>query len=311
MDVADAAPLNVAMPTPPASPDHMPAAPTDVAGSSNPATASSAPAEPRQPPADSPPEAQAATHTTTSPAATPTDLPASRKSTPTSPLGSTPEAPHPPPPAQSDEAVPLYILQLRSQLQRIETRQIQMQEETKVFQQKLINFLCYQFPAAATYFNAQTEATTAAHHSTNTPPIPSANPSAQAGDTKEVHISSDDENDIFDWQTPRGHPPASRPTQQQAAATSARYSPDPADVPILQSTPIPAQPTMETHHRRKGKTTAGRVVTRSDQSSPDEDTTHQPAQKRRRRHIITSDSDDDCSAAVPTSSADPSLSFTF
>ncbi|KAK8670110.1 hypothetical protein V6N13_104871 [Hibiscus sabdariffa] len=159
--------------------------------------------------------------------------------------------------------------------------------------------------------NAQPEAPAAAHHSTNTPPIPSTNPSAQAGDTEEVHISSDDENDIFDWQTPRDHPPAPCPTQQQAAATSATHSPDPADVPILQSAPISAQPTMETHHRRKGKTTAGRVLTRSDQSSPEEEADHQPAQKRRRRHVITSDSDDDQSAAVPTSSADASLSFTF
>ncbi|KAK8662703.1 hypothetical protein V6N13_024594 [Hibiscus sabdariffa] len=311
MDVADATPLNMAMPTPPASPDHMPAAPTDEAGSSNPATTSSAPAEPGQPSADSPPVVPGVSNTTTSPAATPANMPASRESTPISPLGSTPEAPHPPPPAQSDEAVPLHILQLRNQLQQIESRQIQMQEETKVFEQKLINFLCYQFPAAATYFNAQPEATAAAHHSTNTQPIPSANPSAKAGNTEEVHLSSDDENDIFDWHTPRGHPPASRPTQQQAAATSATHSPDPADVPILQSAPIPAQPTMETHHRRKGKTTAGRVLTRSDQSSPEEEATHQPAQKRRPRHIITSDSDDDHSAAVPTSSADPSLSFTF
>ncbi|KAK8640255.1 hypothetical protein V6N13_008014 [Hibiscus sabdariffa] len=308
MDLADATPLNMAMPTPPASPDHMPTAPTDEAGSSNPAAASSAPADSSQP-SDSPPLVLAASHT--SPAATPADLSASGESTPDSPMGSTPEAPHPPPPAQSEEAVPLHILQLRNQLQRIESRHIQMQEETKVFQQKLINFLCYQFPAAATYFNAQPEATAAAHHSTNTQPIPSANPSTKAGNTEEVHLSSDDENDIFDWQTPRGHPLAPRPTQQQAAATSATHSPDPTDVPILQSAPIPAQPTMETHHRRKGKTTAGRVLTRSDQSSPEEEADHQPAQKRRRRHIITSDSDDDFSAAVPTSSADASLSFTF
>ncbi|KAK8560296.1 hypothetical protein V6N12_013095 [Hibiscus sabdariffa] len=270
MDLADATPLNMAMPTPPASPDYMPAAPTDEAGSSNPAAASSAPAEPSQP-SDSPTVVPAASHT--SPAATPADLPASGESTPDSPMGSTPEAPHPPPPTQSEEAVPLLILQLRNQLQRIESRQIQMQEETK--------------------------------------PIPSANPSATASNTEEVHISSDDENNIFDWQTPRGHPPAPRPTQQQAAATSVRHNPDPPNVPILQPAPIPAQPTMETHHRRKGKTTAGRVLTRSDQSSPEEEADHQPAQKRRRRHIITSDSDADCSAAVPTSSADASLSFTF
>ncbi|KAK8682829.1 hypothetical protein V6N13_055201 [Hibiscus sabdariffa] len=133
MDVADATPLNMAMPTPPASSDHMPAAPTDEAGSSNPAVASPAPAEPSQSAADSPQAVPVASHTIPSPAATPTDLPASRESTPDSPMGSTPEAPHPPPPAQSEEAVPLHILQLRNQLQRIESRQIQMQEETKGF----------------------------------------------------------------------------------------------------------------------------------------------------------------------------------
>ncbi|KAK8573064.1 hypothetical protein V6N12_029102 [Hibiscus sabdariffa] len=143
--------------------------PTDEARSSNPAAASPAPAEPSPSVADStiPSPAQ---HNQPSPAATPTDLPASRESTPDSPMGSTPEAPHPPPPAQSEEAVPLHILQLRNQLQRIEARQLLMQEEKKVFQQRLINFLCYQFPAAATYFNAQPEAPAAAHYPTNTQP---------------------------------------------------------------------------------------------------------------------------------------------
>ncbi|KAK8640164.1 hypothetical protein V6N13_007923 [Hibiscus sabdariffa] len=241
MDVADATPINMAMPTPPASSDHMPAAPTDEAGSFNPATASPAPAEPSPSIAESP-ITNPAQHTQPSPAATPTDLPASRESTPDSPMGSTLEASHPPPPAQSEEAVPIHILQLRNQLQRIETRQLLMQEETK---------------------------------------------------------------------TPKGHPSAPRPTQQQAAATSATHSPDPADVPILYTAPIPAQTALETQHRRKGKTTAGRVLNRTDQSSPDEEADHQPAQKRRRRIILTSDSDDDLSAAVPTSSADASFSLTF
>ncbi|KAK8554204.1 hypothetical protein V6N13_073136 [Hibiscus sabdariffa] len=262
MDVADATPINMAMPTPPANSDHMPAAPTDETGSSNPAAASPAPAEPSPSVADSPIPSPAQ-HNQPSPAATPTDLPASKESTPDSPMGSTPEAPHPPPPAQSEEAAPLHILQLRNQLLRIEARQLLMQEETK------------------------------------------------AGDTVEVHFSSDDENDVFDWQTPRGHPSAPRPTQQQAVETSATHSPDPADVPILQTAPIPAQPTMETQHRRKRKTTAGRMLTRADQSSPEEEADHQPAQKRRRRIILTSDSDDDLSAAVPTSSADASFSLTF
>ncbi|KAK8564681.1 hypothetical protein V6N12_058264 [Hibiscus sabdariffa] len=284
--------------------------PTDEARSFNPATASPAPAEPSPSIAHSPIPSPAQ-HTQPSPAATPTDLPASRESTPDSPMGSTPEAPHPPPPAQSEEAVPIHILQLRNQLQRIEARQLLMQEETKVFQQRLINFLCYQFPAAATYFNAQPEATAAAPNPTNTQPTPSVNPSAQAGDTVEVHFSLDDENDVFDWQMPKGHPSAPRPTQQQATETSATHSPDPADVPILETAPIPAQPALETQHRRKGKTTAGRVLNRADQSSPEEEADHQPAQKRRRRIILTSDSDDDLSAAVPTSSTDASFSLNF
>ncbi|KAK8656615.1 hypothetical protein V6N13_098560 [Hibiscus sabdariffa] len=305
MDVADATPLNMAMPTLPASPNHMPAAPTDEAGPSNPATASSAPAEPRQPSGDSPPVVPAASHTTTSPAATPANMPASRESTPNSPISTTPEAPHPPPPAQSDEAVPLHILQLHNQLQRIETRQIQMQEETKVFQQNLINFLCYQFPAAATYFNAQPEATTAAHHSTKTQHIPSAHPSAQAGNPETLHLSSDDENDVFDWQSPRDHLQPAGPSQPTRA------------VPILSPALTPAnsavadRPTPDSPARRKSKTPARRIITRSEPSSSEEEADHQPTQKRRRRHIITSDSDDDCSAAVSTSSADTSLCFTF
>ncbi|KAK8590245.1 hypothetical protein V6N12_024622 [Hibiscus sabdariffa] len=272
MDVADATPLNMAMLTPPASPDQMPAAPTDEAGPSNPATASSAPAKPRQPSADSPPIVPVASNTTTSPAATPANMPASRESTPISPLGSTPEAPHSPPPAQSDEAAPLHILQLRNQLQRIETRQLQMQEETKVFQQKLINFLCYQFPAAATYFNAQPEATAAAHHYTNTQPIPSANPSAKAGNTETLHFSSENENDVFDWQSPRDHLQPTGPTPSQPTRA----------VPILSPAPTPANfaaadPTPDSPARRKSKTTAGRLITRSDPTSPDEEATHQPA----------------------------------
>ncbi|KAK8619609.1 hypothetical protein V6N13_135891 [Hibiscus sabdariffa] len=136
MDVADATPLDVAMPTPPASPDQMSPAPAEEAGPSNPA-----PAEPRQPSVNSPPVEPVVSNTTSS-AATPADLPASRESTPTSPMGPTPEAPHPPPPAQSDEAAPLHILQLRNQLQWIETRQIQMQEETKAGNTE--NFISHQ-----------------------------------------------------------------------------------------------------------------------------------------------------------------------
>ncbi|KAK8605130.1 hypothetical protein V6N13_082586 [Hibiscus sabdariffa] len=190
----------------------------------------------------------------------------------------------------------------------METRQLQMQAETKVFQQNLINFLFYQFPAAATYFNAQPEATPAAQHSTATQPMPSANPSAKAGNTEELHFSSDDENDVFDWQSPRDHRQPVGPTPSKPAVAVPIFSPAPTPANFaIADRPIPDSPA-----RRKSKTPVGRTITRSDPSSPDEEqAAHQPAQKRRRRHIITSDSDDENNAEVPTTSADPSLSSTF
>ncbi|KAL4386135.1 hypothetical protein GQ457_09G017870 [Hibiscus cannabinus] len=123
MDVADAAPLNVAMPTPPSSPIPEAAIP-DEAGPSAPA----APAEPRQTPPASPPVVPISSHTTT-----PAAQEHSRASTPDTHLGSTPSSsPSPPAPAQSEEvAPPLHIMQLRSQLQRIEARHIHFQEEMK------------------------------------------------------------------------------------------------------------------------------------------------------------------------------------
>ncbi|KAK8508709.1 hypothetical protein V6N12_032704 [Hibiscus sabdariffa] len=116
MDVVDATPLNVAIPTPPTSPIHMPAADANEAGPSVPAEAPPAPADARQSPAASPLIVPVSSHTTTtSPATTPAAMPASRESTPDSPLGSTLDAPpSPPPPAQSEEAAPLHVLQLRN-----------------------------------------------------------------------------------------------------------------------------------------------------------------------------------------------------
>ncbi|KAK8612061.1 hypothetical protein V6N13_132094 [Hibiscus sabdariffa] len=241
-------------------------------------------------------------------------MPASRRLTQESYLGSTPSTPSPPQPTQSEEAAPLHILQLRNQLQRIEARQLQFQAETKVFHQNLINFLCFQFHAAATFFNAQPEATPAANLSAATQPIPSANPSAKAGNTKEVHISSDDENDIFDWQSPRDHLQPIGPTPSGAVA--------PAEVPILSPAPTPAKstiadrPTPDSPARRKGKAPAGRTDSKHAPSSPDEEEQlHRPAKRQRRYHIITVDSDDDISETVPVSqsekSTDSSLSSTF
>ncbi|KAK8658761.1 hypothetical protein V6N13_036955 [Hibiscus sabdariffa] len=190
------------------------------------------------------------------PNTTPAAMPASRESTPDSPLGSTPDAPQsPPPPTQSEEATPIHILQLRNQLQRIEARQLQMQAETKVFQQNLIAFLCFQFPATATHFNAQPEATTAVNRSIATQPIPSANPSAKAGNTEELQFSSDNQNDVFDWQSPREHLQPLGPTPSKPAEV----------VPILSAAPTPAtsaiseRPTPDSPARRKGKATADKL----------------------------------------------------
>ncbi|KAK8504956.1 hypothetical protein V6N12_058052 [Hibiscus sabdariffa] len=286
MDVADAAPIRVVMPTPLTSPAHSPAVAPEEAGPSAPATAHSPPA-------------------------------AIPQSTPDSPLGSAPSTPLSPPPAQSEEAASLHILQLRSHLQRIEARQLHFQEETKVFQQSLIKFLCFQFPAAATFFSAQPEATHQAGFSAATQPQPSANPSTKAGETEEVHLSSDDESNIFDWQSPREHRIPFDPTSQQAQApesSTARLKKNlaPTDVPTLH--PAPTMPDNST--QRKGKAPAGRIVSKTTPSSLDdeEQPAPRPAKRQRRYHIITVDSDDDSSAAVPVDnpekSADPSLSFT-
>ncbi|KAK8708220.1 hypothetical protein V6N13_059264 [Hibiscus sabdariffa] len=296
MDIADATPIRVAMPTPPTSPVRPAATASDQAGPSTRPVAQPSPATtPRESPVPSP-------------TSTPTAMLASRRSKPDSPLGSAPTPPSSPPPVQSDEAVPLHILQLRSQLQRIEARQLKFQEETKVFQQTLLNFLRFQFPAASTFFTAQPEATPQANFSAATRPQQSTNPSAKTGNIKEVHFSSDDENDIFDWQTPRELQQPIRPTPKQ--------TPTPVEVPILQPAPITAQttsadqPIAEASPKRKGKTPAGRTITRTDPSSPkEEQAAHQPAQKRRRYHIITSDSEDEQSATIPDTSAEPSLSF--
>ncbi|KAK8644669.1 hypothetical protein V6N13_123970 [Hibiscus sabdariffa] len=121
MDLADAIPINVAMPTPPASPTPVTATPADDAGPSAPV----APAEQQR---ISPPVIPVSSQTTTNSLATTTAAPAkrSRDKTPDTSLGSTPSSsPSPPAPAQTEEAAPpLRIMQLRSQLQRIEARQI-------------------------------------------------------------------------------------------------------------------------------------------------------------------------------------------
>ncbi|KAK8696713.1 hypothetical protein V6N13_001845 [Hibiscus sabdariffa] len=106
--------------------------------------------------------------------------------------------------------------------------------------------------------------------------MPSANPSAKAGNTEELHFSSDDENDVFDWQSPRDHLQPVSPTPSKPTVAVPILSPalTPSNF-VIADRPIPDSPT-----RRKSKTPAGCTITRSDPSSPDEEqAAHQPAQK--------------------------------
>ncbi|KAL4304014.1 hypothetical protein GQ457_10G008750 [Hibiscus cannabinus] len=233
MDVANATPIKVALPTPPTSPAHFPAAALEEAGPS-------APAEAQPSPAATPQASPIPNHTST-----PAAMPASRQTTLDSPL----------------EALPLQILQLRSQLQRIEARQLHFQEETKVFLNTLKSFLCFQFPSTAAFFTPQSVAMPPANHSTAAHPIPSTDPLVPESDTEEVHLSSDDENDIFECST----------TQQTKS-----LAPAVREVPILSPAPTPAtidstdRSTPDASTKRKGKTTVGRTVTRTAPYSSDQ-----------------------------------------
>ncbi|KAK8649552.1 hypothetical protein V6N13_130279 [Hibiscus sabdariffa] len=324
MDLADAIPINVAMPTPPASPipeaaaqaeDSCPdvraenSAPTSPAGPSNPATN---PAETQRTPPASPPVVHISSHTTTASHATTPAAPAhSRDKTPDTPLGSTPSSPpSPPAAAQSEEAAPpLQFMLLRSQLQRIEARQIHFQEEIKVFQSNLLKFLQFQFPATAAFFGQPSTTPPQQSVSTAAAAQPSTHTSAKEGATEEVHFSSDDENDIFDWQSPRDHLLTIGPVTT---------TPAPA-VPILSAAPTPTtsavaeRPTQESPTIKRGKVTASRTLGSDNSSSPEEEADQCPAKRRRRYHVITADSDEDDNSAElpvpqPMKSADPSLS---
>ncbi|KAK9018938.1 hypothetical protein V6N11_033983 [Hibiscus sabdariffa] len=280
MEMADAVPIQMAMPTPPTSEKPEPVAP-----------AGRAPSPAATPPADH----------ATSPAPTPAATPAtqdSRQSTPVSPMGSVPTPSPSPPPAQSEEAAPIHILQLRSQLQRIEARQLQQMEETKVFRTSLINFLCFQFPSAAAFFSTPPTAEQLAPATAQ--PTTSADPSEGVGNTEQLNLS---EEDIFDWHTPMEH-------QSQLKQ---------ADIPgssKAEDARAPAEPPAAQEHtpRRRGKTPAKRIVL-SDRSSSLEQPEQQPAKPQRRYHAITTDSDDESSSGLPAANpeqfADPSLSNTF
>ncbi|KAK8988349.1 hypothetical protein V6N11_061107 [Hibiscus sabdariffa] len=125
----------------------------------------------------------------------------------------------------------------------------------------------YNVPTAATYFHAQPEATAAGNRSTATQPMPSANPSTKAGSTEELHFSSDDENDVFDWQSPRDHLQTLGPTPSKPAEAVPILSP----APTLATSAIAECPTSDSLARRKGKATAGKSIARNIPSSPDEE----------------------------------------
>ncbi|KAK8683875.1 hypothetical protein V6N13_039921 [Hibiscus sabdariffa] len=313
MNVVDAAPINMAMPTPPASP--VAEADARVEDSAPPSPAEpTAPADHQRTPPPSPPVIPVSSHTTTTSPATTPAAPAecTRGQTPDTPLGSTPSStpPSPPAPAQSEEAaLPLPFMLLRSQLQRIEARQLNFQNEIKVFQENLIKFLNFQFPASAAFFGQSSTSPPQPSASAAATAQPSTHTSAKEGATEEIHFSSDKENDVFDWQSQRDHLLTLGP---------ATTTPAPA-APILSAAPTPTtsvvaeRPTPDSPARKRGKATAGRTIGRDDPSSPEEEADQHPAKRRRKYHIITADSDDDDSSAElpvpkPMKSADPSLS---
>ncbi|KAK8505786.1 hypothetical protein V6N12_013996 [Hibiscus sabdariffa] len=208
----DATPTQMVMPTPPTSEQTEPSAPVGA----QPSTAATLEATPLTSPAPTP-------------AATPATLD-SRQSTPDSPLGSTPTPPSSPPPARSEEAVPFHILQLRSQLQRIEARQLQFMEETK-----------------------------------STP-----KQSEGVGNTEKVNLSSSDENDIFDWHTRMEHHGPICPTTRRAdipgsSSAQKRKEPTHADGEVAL---LPTATNIDTA-RRRGKTPAGRIMISDRSYSPE------------------------------------------
>ncbi|KAK8669426.1 hypothetical protein V6N13_106857 [Hibiscus sabdariffa] len=179
-------------------------------------------------------------------------------------------ADHQSPPAQAIDASPVHIFQLRNQLQRMEARELQFMEDTKVLQNSLVNFLTFQFPNDVVFFSIHPDA-----------PSPSIDastvePSAEAGQTEPLHFPSNVANDAFDWNTPLGHPPSPPAQMQEPPSTT--------DIP-------------KSSNMRKRKALAGRVLTEDPQLSPaattvpEEQTSPTRPKRQRRYHIIISDND--------------------
>ncbi|KAK8713437.1 hypothetical protein V6N13_148655 [Hibiscus sabdariffa] len=221
MNVADAAPINMAMPTPPASPVLEEEARVEDSAPPSPAEPS-APAEQQRTPPASPPIIPVSSHTTTaSHATTPAD-PAerSRTKTPDTPLGTTTNTPpSPPAPAQSEEAaLPLPFMLLRSQLQRNEARRMNFQEEFKVFQSNLIKFLNFQFPTSAAFFGQPS----------HPPPQPSV--SAAAAAKPSTNTSADKQNEVQQYcEVVLKQLRSQRPRNNQGRMSAQIFQPRPKD----------------------------------------------------------------------------------
>ncbi|KAK8530731.1 hypothetical protein V6N12_013233 [Hibiscus sabdariffa] len=240
MNVADSILIKVAMPTPTPSEQAQPSAEV---------------VDPKDP-AGSPPTTPSSRHQRSTSAVS-----AAQGSFATAASQPAPSAPHPPSPAHSTEASLLCILQLRSQIQRIEARQIEFIAESKVFQTTLLQFLHDNFPTKFVEFPPAPTAPSATPAAINSV----ATPSARAGDTEEVHHSSNAELDAFDWNTPYD-PPPSPPTPATAPAP-------PADV-------------AESSRAQKRKAIAARII-REDHSPDPPAAADPPSQtsptKRQRR----------------------------
>ncbi|KAK8662650.1 hypothetical protein V6N13_024541 [Hibiscus sabdariffa] len=195
MDVTDAIPIHVAMPTPGQSEHTEP--PTPATNLEDPAGL-----EPTTPPA--------------SHQGSPLATSAVQGSFVAAPIPTAPTTDPQPSPAHSAEAPSLYILQLHSQLQRIEAWQIEFITESKVFQTTLLQFLYDNFSAKSAEFPPA-------------PPAPSTSPavansvatrSARAGEMEKVQYSSNAKPDAFDWNTPHNPPPSAPSPPAEVAESS-------------------------------------------------------------------------------------------
>ncbi|KAK8681441.1 hypothetical protein V6N13_053844 [Hibiscus sabdariffa] len=176
----------------------------------------------------------------------------------------------------------------------------------KVFNANLLKFLHFQFPATARFFTQPSA--TPPHPNVSAAAQPSITTSAKEGATEEVYFSSDDENDVFDWQSPRDL------LQPLGSITS---TPAPA-IPILSAAPTPTtsavaeRPTPDSPTRRKGKAKAGRTFGKEIPSSPEEEAEQCPPKRRRKYHVITAESDeDDSTAEIPVARPEQSADAFF